>query len=215
MKIEIKHTYNDSVLFSHYVEENSLAITLRMALRSGADLSGANLSGANLYGANLSGADLSGANLSGANLYGANLSSANLSGANLRSADLRGANLYGANLSSADLSGADLTVIRDDLWAVLSSAPLETIGLIASLNDGTIDGSTYEGECACLVGTISKIRKVDYKNMRLLKPNSSRPIERFFMGIKKGDTPETNQFSKLAVEWCEEWLDRMTTAFKV
>ena len=123
MKIEIKNRFNGSVLFAHDVEENSLAITLRMAIKSranlsranlsDADLSGADLSGANLSRADLSGADLSGADLYGADLYGANLSGANLSGAdlygaNLSRADLYGADLYGANLSGANLSGADL-----------------------------------------------------------------------------------------------------------
>ena len=35
--------------------------------------------------------------------------------------------------------------------------------------------------------------------------DSSRPIEQFFLGIKVGDKPETNQFSKLALEWLEEF----------
>ncbi len=36
--------------------------------------------------------------------------------------------------------------------------------------------------------------------------DSSRLIERFFLGIKKGDTPENSQFSKLALEWVDEFL---------
>ena len=88
MKIEIKHRYNDSILFAHDCEENSLKITLQMALKAsanlyGADLGGANLRGANLYGADLRGADLGGADLGGANLYSANLYGANLYGKKL------------------------------------------------------------------------------------------------------------------------------------
>ncbi len=37
--------------------------------------------------------------------------------------------------------------------------------------------------------------------------------ERFFAAIKPGDTPETSQFSKLAVEWIDEWLNKMRAAF--
>jgi hypothetical protein len=98
MEITIKSRYSGSILFSHSVVGNTLAITLALALSTRANLNGANLSGANLYGADFGGADLSGADLYGANLYGANLNGANLSGANL----------YGADLSGADLSGADL-----------------------------------------------------------------------------------------------------------
>jgi Family of unknown function (DUF5758)/Pentapeptide repeats (8 copies) len=98
MLIEIKNRYNNSVLFAHDAEPNSMRITLEQAIKARA-----NLSGANLYGANLSGANLYGANLSSANLYGANLS-----GANLSSANLRGALLLYANLSDTDLPAFQL-----------------------------------------------------------------------------------------------------------
>ena len=68
MKIEIKNRFNDSVLFAHECKENTLKITLGMALKDSANLCDANLHGANLYGANLSGADLRGADLRGADL---------------------------------------------------------------------------------------------------------------------------------------------------
>jgi hypothetical protein len=198
MKIEIKNRWNDSVLFAHDCEGNTLAITLRMALQAGADLSGADLRDANLSGADLSDANLSGADLSDANLSGADLSGADLSGADLRDADLRDANL---------------TPIRDDIWAVLSAAPAEVPALIEAIKAGRVDGSTYTGECACLVGTIANARKTDVESLGPLQINSSRPAERFFLGIRKGDTPETNQFSKLTLEWSQEWLSAMQKAF--
>jgi Pentapeptide repeats (8 copies) len=144
---------------------------------------------------------------------GANLTRANLYGANLTRANLTRANLTRANLDGANLDGANLTPIRDDIWAVLSSAPREVPALIEALKAGRVDGSTYTGECACLVGTIAKTRKVDTDDLGSLKPNSDRAAERFFMGIRRGDTPETNQFSKLALEWSQEWLDTMRAAF--
>ena len=134
-------------------------------------------------------------------------------GETLRGADLSGANLRGADLRDADLSGADLLPIRDDIWAVLSSAPREVPAVIAALKAGRVDGSTYSGECSCLVGTIARQREVSVGDLESLKPNSSRPAERFFMGIRRGDTPETNQFSALALEWCEQWYDSMRAAF--
>ncbi|KDC23021.1 pentapeptide repeat protein [Bordetella bronchiseptica E014] len=191
---------------------------LRGADLRGADLGGAYLGGANLGGAYLGGADLRGADLRGADLGGADLGGANLGGAYLRGADLGGANLGGADLGGADLGGAnlggaDLTPIRDDMWAVLSATPAEVPALIAALKAGRVDGSTYQGECACLVGTLANAREVSYSSIESLEPDSSRPIERFFLSISRGDTPETNQFSKLALEWAEEWLARMQAAF--
>ena len=59
-KIEIKHRYTGSVLFAHEAEENSLKITLAMALQAKANLYGADLGGANLGGADLRSADLYG-----------------------------------------------------------------------------------------------------------------------------------------------------------
>ena len=111
------------------------------------------------------------------------------------------------------LRDADLRHIRDDFWAVLSAAPGEVDGLRRAIIDGLIDGSTYTGECACLVGTIQKLRKCEHGSIAFLRPDSSRPIERFFMGIKRGDTPETNPISKLAMEWADIWLANMRAAF--
>jgi hypothetical protein len=148
-------------------------------------------------------ADLSEANLSEANLREANLSEANLSGANLVGSILRGANL----------SEAILTPIRDDLWAVLCGSPQEVPGLRAALIDGRVNGSAYEGRCACLLGTLANIRKCKYSAIPGLLPNSARPAERFFLCIATGDTPETNQASKLAVEWVDQWTANMESAF--
>jgi hypothetical protein len=162
----------------------------------GADLRGADLRGANLYDANLRDADLRGADLCGANLRGANLYDANL----------RGADLYDANLRGADLCGANLSSIRVDFWDVLLHAKNEILGLRLALIEGRVDGSTYEGECACLVGTIANVKHCAYDSIEALKPDSNRPAERFFLAIKKGDTPENNQASKLAVEWLDEFV---------
>ena len=177
---------------------------LRYANLRGANLSGADLRGANLSYANLRGANLSYANLRGANLGGANLSYANLRGANLGEADLSYANLRYANLGGANLSGADLRQFKHDVWGVLTYAPQEVGHLITAIKEGKIDGSQYEGECCCLCGTLEKGLKaqIDIRD-------ASSPAEQWFSMIKKGDTPETNQASKLALEWVEEWQERM------
>jgi Pentapeptide repeats (8 copies) len=144
---------------------------------------------------------------------GANLRDADLSGADLRDADLGGADLRGADLSGADLRDADLAPIRDDLWAVLSASPAEVPGLLTAIHEGRIDGSTYEGECACLVGTLEHVAGAPHNTLPLLKANSSRPAEIFFLSIERGDTPATNQFAALAAAWIEDWLTRMRATF--
>lgn len=118
------------------------------------------------------------------------------------------------SLRGADLSGADLLPIKADFIEVISQAPRELPALIEALKAGRIDGSTYSGECACLVGTIANARGIDVDSSGFGIPkDSSRPVERFFMAIRKGDTPETNAASKLALEWAETWLDTQRKAF--
>jgi hypothetical protein len=238
MKIEIRNRWSNEVIYTHEAEGATMRDAVLAAVRQGADLRDANLRDADLRDANLRdanlrgtdlrdadlrGTDLSGADLRGTDLRGTDLSGASLSDADLRDADLRGTNLRDAdlrdaNLRDADLRGtnlrdADLTPIRDDIWAVLSSAPREVPAVIEALKAGRVDGSTYHGPCACLVGTIAIKREVGVDDLEGLCPNSSRPAERFFMGIRSGDTPETNQFSALALEWVQQWHDNMVAAF--
>jgi hypothetical protein len=187
---------------------------LRGANLGDANLRDANLRDANLRDANLRGANLGDANLRDANLRDANLRGANLGDANLRDANLRGANLRDANLSGAYLGGANLLPIKADFIEVISQAPREVPALIAAIKEGRVDGSTYSGECACLVGTIANAQGCSVDSLQFTIPkDSSRPAERFFMAIEKGDTPETNGASKVALEWAEAWLATQRAAF--
>ena len=183
---------------------------------SKADLSGANLSKANLRWANLSNANLRWANLRWANLSGANLSKANLSEANLSNANLSNANLSRADLSEADLSeanlsNANLSVIKNDFWAKLLKLKNEIPAFKEKIIAGEIDGSCYEGECCCFVGTMAKIKHLDYQKLEGVYPDSGSPTERWFMGISKGMKPETHEIVKITLEWIEEfemWLNK-------
>ena len=146
------------------------------------------------------------ADLRDANLRDANLCDADLRDANLRGADLRDANLCGANLCGADLRDADLRSFRNDFWSILLTARHEVPGVITALKEGRVDGSTYSGECACLVGTIANVRGVDVEG---LEQDSSRPAEQWFLMIKQGDKPGDDTGGGFAagkaLEWAEEF----------
>ena len=203
---------SDAYLSDAYLSDANLSrANLSRANLSGANLSDAYLSDAYLSDADLSDAylsdaDLSDADLSDANLSRANLSRANLSRANLSRAYLSGADLSDANLSDADLSRANLSGIKDDFFKILDSAPSEVPGVLAALNAGKVDGSTYEGPCACLVGTVANLRGCHYEDIPGIEPDSYRPAERWFFMIRKGSTPENNQAAAITKAWIEEWI---------
>ena len=196
----------DSLVAANLSGADLIGANLRRANLRDANLSGANLSDANLSDADLRGANLRGADLRGANLYRANLYRANLGGADLSGADLSDANLSDANLRGANLSDANLSKIRDDIYQILDAAPAEVPALIAALKSGEVDGSVYEGKCACLVGTIANARGCNYEELDGIKPNAARPAEIWFYPINEGDTPANNQVCAITVEWCETWL---------
>jgi hypothetical protein len=183
---------------------------------AGADLRGSNLTGADLTGSVLAGADLTGARLADADLTRAVLSDAVLSDAVLADAVLADAVLARAVLTSADLRGsvltravladADLADIRDDVWAVLSASPAEAQAVLDALHAGTVDGSCYDGPCACLVGTIAHARQCRSDEIPGLERNACRPAERWFLAIRPGDTPATHEPTRLAAAWVADWI---------
>ena len=131
----------------------------------------------------------------------------------VRCAILRGADLRGADLRGADLRGADLRSFKADLWMTLAQNRAEIPALIASLREGRVDGSQYEGECACLVGTIANAKGANYASM---EHNSDNPAERWFMMISKGDKPGDDTgggfAAKMALEWALEFCAVSGTA---
>ncbi|MGL5719898.1 MAG: pentapeptide repeat-containing protein [Alphaproteobacteria bacterium] len=165
---------------------------------------------ADLSEANLRGADLSEANLRGANLREANLRGADLSGADLSEADLSGADLSGADLSGADLSGAIgwqgtewARQAKQQLRYILFYCRPEIPGLISKIKAGQIDGTQYEGECVCLIGSLGNDEAVEHI------PDYAKGLhnhsEQLFWQIKEGDTSENSEFAKMALEICQEF----------
>ena len=202
--IQIKNRFTGSVLFEHTVEGNTVLITILQAISVRADLTRADLTGANLTGANLTRADLTRANLTGADLTDANLTRANLTGA-----DLTGADLTGANLTRANLTGANLRPIKHDLFGVLLYAQHEAQGMLEALKIGKVNGSTYSGECACLVGTLCNVRGINADQPATvigMPKDSDSAIERWFMAIRPGDTPENSVICRITADWVTEFI---------
>ena len=185
------------------------------------NLAYANLSGVNLMNANLKLAILNNVDLSGANLTNTNLSFANLQGANLYYVDLQTANINGTifnnckNLDSTNIedNGLSLSYIKLDFQNSIKILPNEIEGLKQALLDGRVDGSQYEGECACLVGTLAN--NMGLENYKDLQDKHNFPIksfslrERWFMGIKKDDKPENSPIVKITVQWIDEVLKQL------
>jgi uncharacterized protein YjbI with pentapeptide repeats len=203
MLIEIKNWATGETIYS--MESVSLKEALEEAVLAGIDLSYAKLNRAELNGAKLNGAKLNGAKLNGAELNGAKLNGAKLNGAELNGAKLNGAKLNRAELNRAELNRAELNGAKADLYMTLVAAIPELPGLKKALMEGRINGSQYEGDCACLVGTIANIRHEDYATLKGITADSSRPSERIFLAIKKGDTPENNPIAKIILGWIEEF----------
>jgi len=230
----IKHRFDDSVLFEMECDSLKLCVeaavksdaNLAWASLTHADLTGADLTGANLERADLTGATLTSADLTSADLTGANLAGANLAGASLARADLTHADFEHANLTRTDLTDASLAranlartylagainippstlrATRADLFDVLLRAIPEVPALLTALREGRVDGSTYEGDCACLCGTIANVRGVNVDDLDF--KDATRPIESWFFAIEKGDTPATNAAAKQAEKWIVEFME--------
>ena len=89
---------------------------------------------------------------------------------------------------------------------ILDAAPIEVPGLLEALRQGKIEGTAYEGDCVCLVGTIASLRSVPYDAMPLIPSDPSRPAERWLLAVNAGDTPKNIPIAKITEGWILEWI---------
>jgi len=97
------------------------------------------------------------------------------------------------------IGGSTLSEIEADQATILDLAPDEVPALRAALVAGQVDGSCYEGDCCCLVGTLTAAGAVD------LPRDSRRPAERYYQMIAPGHGCDRNDAARLAVEWIDRW----------
>ena len=222
--MDVRNRWTGDIQFTAEIETGNgllpperLGAAIVWARRKGLGLSGANLLGADLRGADLRGADLRGSTLRGADLRRTDLREAVLSGVDLRNADLReailgDAILNGADLRGADLSGTVLRAIKADLWMTLASAQGEVAGLIAALREGRINGATYDGSCACLVGTLANVRGVP---VRTVDRGAGRFAEQWFAMIRPGDRPGAGSGGGFAARMALDWTLEFCRSFGI
>ena len=186
-KIEIKSVAG-TLLFEFEKENNTLRETAEKATREAVSL----------YGAYLKGAYLKGAYLKGANLEGANLEGAYLEGANLKGAK--------------DIPQSFVEMCSRDMLFVFEHLKSELPELRKLLVAGKVDGRTYVGECACLIGSLAKIKKMDQikvcEYIRYYTPGLHNPGEQWFWNIQIGDTPDKNEFAAHALKLIDSVLGK-------
>ena len=175
MKIEIKNRFTGAVIFAYEKENNTIKDTVEEAIRLNVSLEFAYLENFDFRNCNF------------------------------RYADFKNCNFKYADFEYSNLESANLTAIKADFFEILSKAPNEIGGLKQALINGNINGCAYEGDCCCLVGTIANVRGCNYTELEGIIPNNSRPAERWFFGIKVGDTPKNSKIAKITLDWINEY----------
>ena len=199
VKVQIK-SFSGTVLFEAEKEDYTVKRALQDAVLQDADLQDADLQDADLRDADLQDADLRGADLRGAFLQGA---------------DLRGAFLQGADLRGArNIPQSYINICSRDMLFVFEHLKTELPFLREKLVTGKIDGTQYNGECACLMGTIAKKKgNGDGINktctaIPFYEKGLHNPGEQWFWQIRMGNTPENSFFAKHALELIDSVLGK-------
>jgi uncharacterized protein YjbI with pentapeptide repeats len=230
IKLQIKNRWTGEILFEFEKEGNTHKETVTEFLKEkagttirDADLSEMDLSGVSFYNSSFYNSSFDNSSFYNSSFYNSSFDNSSFDNSSFDNSSFYNSSFYNSSFYNSSFYNSSfdnstikfleeanqiglLDFIRDDYWAILIAAGHEVPGIRAAIIEGRIDGSAYEGTCACLCGTIANIRGVNYKALEAIKPNSNRPVERFFANIKKGDTPETNISSKYALQWLDEFV---------
>lgn len=115
--------------------------------------------------------------------------------------------------------------IQFDVYRLFSRAPDEVMGLYNLLNAGKIDGSIYNGECACLVGSLVNLKlgvaprgRRDNRTVLAAKGLGGSvyaPAESFTLAIHEGDTPLNSWPARQLRHWIQEWINSKSVLLPV
>ena len=128
-------------------------------------------------------------------------------GANLRGANLRGAYLEGAK----NIPQSYINMCSRDILFILQALKKEVPFLRKKLIKGEVDGTQYEGECACLIGTLANADGSVEEVCGVIpyyEKGLHNPGEQWFFQIKKGDNPENSFFAEHALKLVDEVLGK-------
>jgi len=193
VKIQIKSLWG-SILYENEKDDYTVKQALQDAVLQDADLRGAVLQDAVLRGAVLQDADLRGTVLRGAVLRGT---------------VLRGTVLRGAKIENISDLGDFTNQCSRDMLFVFEHLKAELPFLRDKLVKGGVNGTQYEGDCACLIGTLANadggIAKV-CGAIPYYEKGLQNYCEQWFWQIREGDTPENNLYAAHALKLIDEVL---------
>ena len=124
--------------------------------------------------------------------------------------------LGGANLGDANLGGAKnipqlyINTCSQQMLYIFTQLKHELPRLRKKIVDGQIEGTQYEGDCCCLIGTLGggndECINTVVASMKYYDKGLHNPAEQWFYQIREGDTPENSLFARHALKLIDEVL---------
>jgi len=117
-----------------------------------------------------------------------------------------------ANLEDAKVSANNEWVKQSSqqMLYIFSHLKSELPYLREKLISGKVDGTHYEGQCACLIGSLANSKKKNTDELCNAIPYYSLGLhnvaEQWFFQIRVGDTPENSFFAKHALKLIDDVL---------
>jgi uncharacterized protein YjbI with pentapeptide repeats len=184
----------------------------------GSRFDGSSFVGSRFVGSRFDGSSFDGSSFVGSSFDGSSFVGSRFVGSRFVGSRFVGSRFVGSSFDgSTDNPGHPFYGIRLDVWAILDAAPGEVAALREKMLAGEIDGSVYQGECACLCGTIANAQGVPYTDLEGITPDAERPAERWFGPIRRGDKPTDNLDADditdgvyaltIALRWVDQWLE--------
>jgi hypothetical protein len=168
----------------------------------GSSFVGSSFVGSSFVGSSFVGSSFDDSSFDGSSFVGSSFDGSSFVGSSFVGSSFDGSSFVGSSFvgSSFDDSSFDGECdAKADFIEVISRARLEIPAMVKALREGRVNGSTYEGECACLVGTLENAGATG------LPHDSERPIERWFMMISEGDKPGDSSPGGYAIGKALEW----------